>query len=71
MPEYISKRVAECEALMRTETDQVRKSALRLLRDMWLALANVADSMSEEELDREVAAVDSVHVSFLRGSRMH
>jgi hypothetical protein len=71
MSPYISKRAAECEHLMEAETDLVRKAAFRLLRDMWLALADVAPSMDQGELERETAAVDQIHVNFLLGDRRH
>ncbi|HLH98815.1 MAG TPA: hypothetical protein VKW08_27200 [Xanthobacteraceae bacterium] len=54
---------------MTSETDAVRKVSFRLLRDMWLALADVGATLSAEELEREIAAIDQIHTNYLRATR--
>jgi hypothetical protein len=70
MSEYIAKRAAECRQFMESEADPVRRAALRLLGDMWQALANVGATMNAETLNHEIAAIDRIHENYLRGGRM-
>lgn len=65
----IFEKAAECELLMERERDQVRNTACRLLRDMWIALANESTSMSSEELALEVASLDQIQSGFLLDRR--
>lgn len=58
-------KAAECELLMERERDEVRNTAYRLLRDMWIGLANECASMSSEELALEVASIDKIQLGLL------
>lgn len=59
-------KAAHCERLMEQERDEVRIAALRLLRDLWVALAHQRPLLSPEELAREVAAIEQLQSGFLR-----
>ena len=59
------KRAAECERLMDGEPDDVRKIAFRLIRDIWIALANECASMKVEELAQEVAAISQIQLGLV------
>jgi hypothetical protein len=53
-------RAAECERLMNLATEADKKTRFRLLRDMWIALANESGSMSAEELAQRIADIDKI-----------
>jgi hypothetical protein len=57
-------RAAECGRLIELETDEVKKTALGLLRQMWIALANESPSMTERELAKEIAAIEELQFVF-------
>ncbi len=57
-------RAAQCEQQMNRETDEVRKAVFRLIRDMWVALANERSSMTATELARQIAAVETIQAGF-------
>jgi hypothetical protein len=65
-------RAAECNRLIELETDDVKKTALGLLRQMWIALANESSSMTERELAKEIAAIEELQSAFRSGTeKMH
>lgn len=45
-------KAAECERLMNVQTNEIKRSACRALREMWINLANDFASMSPEEFAR-------------------
>jgi len=59
-------KAAACDRLRNEETDEVRKTAFRLLRDMWIALAKESSEMSRRELAQEVAAIEAIQVGLQR-----
>jgi hypothetical protein len=61
-------RAAACDRLRDEETDEIRKTAFRLLRDMWIALANESAEMSREELTQEVSALAEIQSGLQRSS---
>jgi hypothetical protein len=64
-------RAAEWDGLMRQEPDEVKKTIFRLLRDMWVALANESGLMSAETLAQEVAAISEIEHRFRRDGGTH
>ena len=52
---------------MNRETDEVKRSALRLIKEMWIALANESVGMPSAELTREIAAIDEIQNGLLDG----
>jgi hypothetical protein len=57
-------RAAEWDGLMKREPDEVKKTIFRLLRDMWITLANESALMSEKTLAQEVAAISEIEDRF-------
>jgi hypothetical protein len=57
------KRAVEYDGLMKLEADPTRQIVFRLMRDMWLELANET-SMSAQELAHEVAAIEQIQCDF-------
>jgi hypothetical protein len=60
-------RAAECDRLMNRETDEVKRTALRLVKEMWIALANESVGMPSAVLTREIAAIDEIQNGLLDG----
>jgi hypothetical protein len=53
-------RAAECERLMNLAADSRKQLALRLARDMWIALGNASVNMSHEILSKEIAVLEAI-----------
>jgi hypothetical protein len=57
------KKVAECERATLTSTDPIEKSALILLRDLWLALIDQLPTLSEAQAAEEIATIEKIHAA--------
>jgi hypothetical protein len=53
-------RAADCERLRNLTSDHYKKLTLRLMRDLWIALANESVGMSERVLLNEIAGLDKI-----------
>ena len=53
-------KAAECERLMNLEADADKKRAIKLLREMWITLANESATMEPEELARQIATIEKI-----------
>jgi hypothetical protein len=53
-------KAADCERAMELATDPWQKITFKLLRDMWIALANESLSMSKLQLANEIAAIEEI-----------
>jgi hypothetical protein len=53
-------KAAECERLMNLETNEDKKLAFKLLREMWIAVANESATLEPEELARQIASVEKI-----------
>ena len=53
-------RAADCERLMSSSCDLVKRESLKQLRDMWIALANESASMSAQELAKEIISIEAI-----------
>jgi hypothetical protein len=54
-------RVAECDRVLALATDPLERSALVLLRELWLALISQLPAFSEERAAEEIAAIEKIH----------
>jgi hypothetical protein len=69
----LSNKAGECERLMNLEADEVKKLALRLLREIWIALANESATMDAKELARQIAYIEKIQATVqldLNGDRV-
>ena len=57
---YLLGRAAECQHLTSKEGGEVKRMALSLLRDMWVALARESERMEPDALAREIAAIERI-----------
>ncbi len=62
-------RAAECERLMKSERDEVQRSAYRSLMEMWIKLANESALMGPEEFARQFEELEQIHTRFLNGKK--
>jgi hypothetical protein len=62
---HLFDKAAECERLLSLQADGPKKIALRLLRDMWIALANESTSMPAEWLSGEIASIEEMQSAAL------
>jgi|HubBroStandDraft_6_1064221.scaffolds.fasta_scaffold3291592_1 hypothetical protein len=53
-------KAADCERAMNTASEPWQKVTFRLLRDMWIALANESLSMTKPQLANEIAAIEEI-----------
>jgi hypothetical protein len=53
-------KAAGCERAMNMASDPWQKVTFKLLRDMWIALANESLSMSTPQLVNEIAAIEEI-----------
>ena len=53
-------KAADCERAMSVASDPWQKVTFKLLRDMWIALANESLSMSTPQLTNEIAAIEEI-----------
>ena len=53
-------KAADCERAMNVAADPGQKVTFKLLRDMWIALANESVSMSTPQLVNEIAAIEEI-----------
>jgi hypothetical protein len=67
--EDMLKRAEQCERLMDREADNARKIVFRIIRDIWIALANERTSMSPEELAQEVADIAQIQLGFRKNDK--
>ena len=56
-------RAADCERLRNLTSDHYKKLTLRLMRDLWIALANESPGMPERVLLNEIAELDKIQAS--------
>jgi hypothetical protein len=69
----LSNKAGECERLMNLEADEVKKLALRLLREIWIALANESATMDPKEVARQIAYIEKIQATVqldLNGDRV-
>jgi hypothetical protein len=57
-------RAEDCERAFGAAGDPEAKAALKILRDMWIALANESSGLSEASLAKEVAAIEELQSAF-------
>ena len=57
---YLFDKAESCERAFSATGDPEAKAALKILRDMWIALANESSGLSEDSLAREVAAIEEL-----------
>ena len=57
-------RAAECERLMDSVSDPVKKATLEQIRNLWIALANESPNFTTEVLAREIAMIERIQSSF-------
>jgi hypothetical protein len=62
-------RVTGCERLMQEASDTGKQTAFRMLREMWIALANESYSMSSEVLSKEIAAIEEMQAAVVGGRK--
>jgi hypothetical protein len=60
-------RAAECNRLMNLESNEDRKTAFRLLGEMWIALANECPGMSAERLAKEISSIEEIQNGIVSG----
>lgn len=65
---HLFDRATECSRLMNLETDHVKKSIFRLLRDMWIALANESAGVSGDQLAVEIKMIDDIQSGLMSGT---
>jgi hypothetical protein len=53
-------KAADCERAMNGASDPWQKVTFKLLRDMWIALANESLSMTKPQLANEIAAIEEI-----------
>jgi hypothetical protein len=53
-------RAAECEHLMNLATDRGKKESFRLLRHMWIMLANESPDLPGDVIAEDVSAIDTM-----------
>jgi hypothetical protein len=53
-------KAAECESRMRLAADPAKQTAFRLLRDMWIMLANASDDLRFHDLSDEISAIEQI-----------
>jgi hypothetical protein len=53
-------KAAECQRALELATSPEQQIALRLLRDMWTALANESVSLPPDQLAKEIAAIEEL-----------
>ena len=59
-------RAAQCDRLMTSASDTVTRNAFKILRDLWITLANESHLMTHELLAEEVAALEKIQASLER-----
>jgi uncharacterized protein with PhoU and TrkA domain len=59
-------RAAQCDRLMTSASDSVTRNAFKILRDLWITLANESLLMTHELLAEEVAALEKIQASLER-----
>ena len=64
LPDDLLKRAVECDRLIDLEADPTIQAMLKLIAEMWVALANESTSMSAEELARQIAAIEKIQSQF-------
>jgi hypothetical protein len=64
-------KAAECARAIQISIDPHRKAVLINLQQMWIALANQRDFLTEEELALEVETIGRLHVKFGGAHSVH
>jgi hypothetical protein len=59
------RRAEDCERALNATSDQRKKIAFRILRDMWITLANGSSRFSAADLAKEVAAIDELQAAVI------
>jgi hypothetical protein len=62
-------KAADCERAMNMATDPWQKVTFKLLRDMWIALANESLSMTTPQLVNEIAAIEEIQSAATRPAK--
>jgi hypothetical protein len=57
-------KAAECARAIQISVDPHRKAVLVNLQQMWIALANEREFLTQEELAREAETIGRLHVKF-------
>jgi hypothetical protein len=55
-------KAADCERSAQAASDPQRRAVLEKLRDLWVALANQRDVMSQADLAKEVEVINQMHI---------
>jgi hypothetical protein len=55
-------RAAKCERLMDVALDPDQKEALKLFRDMWIALANQSGTMTADDMTKKIADLEKLQL---------
>jgi hypothetical protein len=61
-------RAAECGRWMQLTSDPDMQSVIRLLRDLWMALGNECEFMSERELVTRISAIEEIQSSIVKNT---
>jgi len=66
-------KAAECARAIRISIDPNRTAVLTNLQEMWIALANQRNFLTEDELAREAEKIGRLHVKFggMRSTRIN
>jgi len=63
-------KAADCERAMNVASDPWQQVTFKLLRDMWIALANESLSMSKLQLANEIAAIEEIQSAATGAARV-
>jgi hypothetical protein len=61
-------RAAECGRWMQATSDPDRQWIIRLLRDLWIALGNDCEFMSEREPVIQISAIEEIQSSIVKNT---
>ena len=64
-------KAAECARAIQISIDPHRKAVLINLQQMWIALANEREFLTQEELAREAETIGRFHVKFGGADSVH
>jgi hypothetical protein len=59
-------RAAQCDRFMTSASDSVTRNTFRILRELWITLANESHLMPEDVLAREIGALEKIQSSLER-----
>jgi hypothetical protein len=61
-------RAAECERWMQVTSDPDMQSVIRLLRDLWIALGNECEFLSERQLVTQISTIEEIQSSIMKNT---